>query len=92
MNTLAVRLAVACTLAALAGCNQGNSAHRDDPQGTPGEQVGHAAYVAEKDAKKAVKEVAQDVKTFSHDAREGFKEEKQKDQEHKTAPPSTDAR
>jgi hypothetical protein len=80
MNTLAVRLAVACSLAALAGCNLGNSAHRDDHQATPGEQAGHAAYVVEKDAKKAAKEVAQDLKTFGHDAREGFKDEKQKDQ------------
>jgi len=81
MKTFAVRLAVACSLAGLAGCNLGNSAHRDDHQVTPGEQAGHAAYVVEKDAKKAAKEVAQDLKTFSHDAREGFKDEKQKDQE-----------
>ena len=67
-------------LAVLAGCSSGNSARRDDQNATPGEKVGHAVYVAEKDAKKAVKEVAQDVKTFSHDTREGFKEEKQKDQ------------
>jgi len=81
MKTLTVRFAIACTLAVLAGCNWGHSARRDDPHATPGEQVGRAAYVAEKNAKKAATELAQDVKTFSHDAREGFKETKQKDQE-----------
>ena len=84
MKTLAVRFALTCSLAVLGGCNWGKSAHRDDHQetpGTPGEKVGQAAYKVQKGAEKAAKELQHDLKTFSHDAREGFKEEKQKDQQ-----------
>lgn len=72
-------LAAALPLLLLAGCNSGDSDHKK----TPGEVVGHAAYEAEKDAKKAAKEVSKDVKTFAHDAKEGFKDAKQKDIEKK---------
>jgi hypothetical protein len=61
---------------ALAGCNSSNSS---DHQQTPGEAAGHAAYEVQKDAKKVAKEAAKDIKTFAHDAKEGFKDAKEKD-------------
>ena len=85
-KNLMLPLAVACGLAALAGCNQGEPAHRDE---TPGEKAGRAAYQAQQDAKKAAKKLSDDLKTFGHDAREGYQEQKQKDQERK-APDSRD--
>jgi len=90
MNNLGLRFAIACSLAALAGCNQQNTAHRDE---TPGEQVGRAAYEAKKEAKKAAQELSKDLKSFSHDAKAGYQEEKQKNgerektREDRTPPP-----
>ena len=81
------RVGAACFLTLLAGCNYSDSAHRDDRKETPGEQVGHAAYLAKKDAKKAAEEISQDLKSFKHDAHEGYQEEKQKDLEHPKTPP-----
>jgi hypothetical protein len=78
MRIFIVRMAAAGCIAILAGCNYGNSAHRDDPKETPGEQAGRAAYDVQKGAKKAAKELAQDLKSFRHDAHEGYQEEKQK--------------
>ena len=75
-------------LALLAGCSYGTDAHRDQSKETPGEQVGRAAYLAKKDAQKAADELSRDVKSFRHDAKEGYQEEKQKIQERKETPPS----
>jgi hypothetical protein len=75
---------------ALAGCYQSDSSHRDE---TPGEKAGRAAYQAQQDAKKAAKELSQEVKSFRHDAKEGYEEQKRKDQERKAEKPDpTDAR
>ena len=76
MKTPAVLFPVALSAILLAGCNS-------DHQQTPGEAVGHAAYEAEKETKKAAKEVSKDLKTFTHDAKEGFKDAKEKDAERK---------
>lgn len=62
----------------LAGCERGDSAHRDDRR-SPGESAGQAAYEVQKDAKKAAKELGDDLKTFRHDAREGYKDAQEKD-------------
>jgi len=78
-------LVVALSLAVVGGCNRNDSANRDDHQTTPGTVAGHAAYVIEKDAKKVAKEAAKDLKTFGHDAHEGFQDAKQRDLERKKA-------
>jgi hypothetical protein len=71
---------VALSLISLAGCNSKDSA---DHQQTPGEAAGHAAYEAQKDAKKVAKEAAKEIKSFAHDAKEGFQDAKKKDVERK---------
>ena len=76
MKTLVISFVAMLTLAGLSGCNSDK---------TPGEAAGQAAYEVEKGAKKAAKEISKDVKTFSHDAKEGFKDAKQKDLERKKA-------
>jgi uncharacterized protein HemX len=80
---VALCIAISCFLA---GCNQQDSANRDDRHETPGQQAGKAAYEVEKGAKKAAKELDHDVKTFAHDAHEGFKQQKEKDQVTKKSP------
>jgi hypothetical protein len=75
-------LVIVVALAALSGCNSSSSA---DHQETPGEAAGHVAYEVQKDAKKAAKEAAKDIKSFSHDAKDGFQDAKQKDAERKKA-------
>ncbi len=81
MKTFTAGLAIASCITLL-GCNS-DTAHRDDHNQTPGEQVGRAAYVAKQDAKKAAKELSQDLKSFRHDAQEGYQEEKQKHEREK---------
>ena len=76
---------VAVAAAVLAGCGWGDSAHRDEHRTTPGEAAGKATYYLQKDAKKAAKELGHDLKTFGHDAHEGFQDAKQKDVEKKKA-------
>ncbi len=77
-------------LAALAGCNSVDSAHRDDSHETPGQVAGREAYEVQKDAKKAAKEISKDLKSFSRDAHEGFQEQKQKEESRKK--PDDDAK
>ena len=81
MTIPAIGTVIAISLV-LAGCSR-NDRSRDDHHQTPGEAAGKAAYEMEKNAKKAAKEVSKDVKTFAHDARQGFQEAKQKDTERK---------
>lgn len=78
MKNLAPRLAVAVSLAVLAGCNTGD-AHRDGTHRSPGEAAGKAVYDIEKGAKKATKELSKEIKEFGHDAKAGFQQEKAKD-------------
>ncbi len=83
-------LAVVFSLIALAGCNTGDSAHRDKfSSQLPGEAAGKAAYDVQKGAKKAAKELSKDLKSFGQDARQGFQEEKQKDQTRKKDEPES---
>lgn len=77
MTALSIRIAIVASVTLLAACS------RDDRRQTPGETAGHAAYEIEKGTKKAAKEVSKDVKSFAHDARQGFEEAKQKDAERK---------
>jgi hypothetical protein len=70
-------LAIAFVLTFIAGCN------RDDHHQTPGEVAGKTAYEVQKDVKKASKELSKDLKSFGHDAREGFQEARQKDLQRK---------
>ncbi len=83
MKTFIRCVVVVGTLTLMIGCNMSDTAHRDDRKPTPGEQVGRAAYVAKEDAKKAAKEVTQDLKSFRQDAREGYQEEKVKHEKEK---------
>jgi hypothetical protein len=85
MKIFVVPFAFAAFLAILTGCGSRDSANRDEHPTTPGTAAGHAAYVIEKDAKKVAKEAAKDIKTFGHDAHEGFQDAKQKDLERKKA-------
>jgi hypothetical protein len=87
MKILTPCFVVACGLAFLGGCNSSNSAHRDEQKETPGEKAGRAAYEAQKDLKKAGKEITQDLKDFRRDARAGYDEAKQKHEEKKAADP-----
>jgi hypothetical protein len=86
MKNLAFRLAVAFSLAVLAGCTTGNTVRRDDDRRSPedrrsaGEVAGKAAYDIKKGAQKASKEISKELKNFGHDAKAGFQEEKAKDQ------------
>ena len=72
-------LVVAMAMAVLAGCS------KDDHRTTPGDIAGRTAYYAEKGTKKAAKEVGHDLKTFSHDAQQGFEDAERKDLERKKA-------
>ena len=78
MKTL-VRFTATMLLMILAGCRSEDSDRRQ----TPGEAAGHVAYEVEKGTKKAAKELSKDLKSFSHDAKEGFQDAKQKDIERK---------
>ena len=83
MKKPAVLFALAMFLTGFVGCNQNDAAKKDDHPKTPGEAAGHAAYVIEKETKKVAKEAAKDLKTFGHDAKEGFQKAKEKDLEKK---------
>lgn len=89
MTTFARTFTIASGLALLAGCSNSNPSHRGE---TPGEQVGRAAYDAQKDIKKGAKEVTKDLKQFRHDAQAGYQEEKQRQQakpdERRSEPPN----
>jgi hypothetical protein len=75
-------LVIAISFLALAGCYS-DTAKREDRHDSPGEATGKAAYNIQKEAKKAAHEAAKDLKTFGHDAREGFQNAKQKDVDRK---------
>jgi hypothetical protein len=77
MKAFAAGLAVTISLAMLGGCYSGDSAREE--RKTPGEIAGQAAYDIQKGAKKASKEISKDLKSFGHDAREGYHEEKAKE-------------
>jgi hypothetical protein len=76
-------LSVTIVLAALVGCQPEPSAQNPDHRPTPGEAAGRTAYEVQQGAKKAAKELSKDLKSFGHDAREGFDEQKRKDLEKK---------
>ena len=81
MKNLALRLAVAVSLAVLAGCNYGDTtARRDGDHRSAGEAAGKAAYDIKKGTQKAAKELSRELKDFRRDARTGYQEEKTKDQ------------
>lgn len=79
--------ALACGLAWMSGCSSWNPTQQNGQKETPGQQVGRAAYDAQKDVKKGAKEITQDLKDFRRDAREGYQEEKQKHEQKKKAEP-----
>jgi hypothetical protein len=80
MKILPTGLAVAFSLAVLAGCNTGDTARRDDgDHRSAGEVAGKAAYEIKKGAQKAAKELKKDIQNFNHDAKEGYREQKAKD-------------
>jgi hypothetical protein len=85
MKIFVVLFALAASMFILMGCSSRDSANRDDHPSTPGTVAGHAAYVIEKDAKKVAKEAAKDIKSFGHDAHEGFQNAKEKDLARKKA-------
>jgi hypothetical protein len=76
MKTGAIAVAVIFSMALFVGCDSRAS----DRHETPGEAAGRAAYNVEKESKKAAKELSKDLKTFGHDARQGFESEKRKDE------------
>ena len=92
MKTSGWLLAVTLFLVLSAGCYRRDADRRDDNRTTPGEAAGKAAYTIQQGAKKAAKEIGKDLKTFGHDARQGFQEQKQKDLERKKAREAEDTK
>jgi hypothetical protein len=62
----------------LVGCGRADSDRRDEKH-SAGESAGKAAYDVQKGAKKAAKELNDDLKNFRHDAQQGYKEEQARD-------------